>query len=208
MLLFRQGLVKLLNSLEYIEVAGEAANASEAIEKARLVKPDLVLMDINMPEGCSVRSIRKIKEEIPGIKVVALANNDKDMNLLLDALKNGAEGYLLKSMKFEGFVRCLNGCFEGEMAISRDLAQQFFTGVIQPKRIKETAGDKKLFLSLCNQEKAVLKLVYQGLTNKEIANRLLVSESTVKKQLHYILHKLNLNNRAKLARYAFEENLI
>ncbi|MHB1420091.1 MAG: response regulator [Bacillota bacterium] len=206
--LFRLGLIQLLNSLEKIEVVGEAADALEAIERARIVRPDMILMDINMPGGCGIESIREIKEEITGAKIVVLMDNDKDMNLLIEALKSGAEGYLLKSMNFEGFVRCLNGCFEGELAIPRDLAQKIINGVYKPKIKRESINEKKIFLLLCHRDKEVLKLVYQGLTNKEIATRLMVSESTVKKQLHHIMQRLNLNNRVQLAKYAVEENII
>ncbi|MHB1418949.1 MAG: response regulator [Bacillota bacterium] len=204
MTLFRQGLVLLLKTQERFDVVAEAEDGSEALEKARQLLPDLILMDI-MPDCSNIKYIKAIKEEMPHVKVVILTSNE-DYLILFQALKDGAEGYLLKSMNFEGLARCLKGCFEGELTIPRVLAQKVITGYFRQKEASDSTQSKHLNI-LSRREKEILQHVSLGFSNKEIGNRLMISESTVKKHLHHILKKLALNNRVQLVNYAMEEKL-
>ncbi|MHB1125401.1 MAG: response regulator [Bacillota bacterium] len=202
--LFRQGLTQLLNLQDTLEVVGEAANGMEALEKARLLAPDLILMDI-VPDLCGTKYVKLIKEEMPQVKVVVLTSNEDDLSLF-QALKDGAEGYLLKTMNFDGLIRCLKGCFEGELAIPRVLAQKIISGMLKQREQVETTEIKQAN-SLSRREKEILQQVSLGLTNKEIGNSLMICESTVKKHMHHVLKKLGFNNRVQLVNYALEGKL-
>ncbi|MHB1420093.1 MAG: LuxR C-terminal-related transcriptional regulator [Bacillota bacterium] len=201
--LFRQSLAQMFKSSDIFEVVGEAGNENEALKKALEVTPDLILMDLFVPSNHSLKFIQSIKEMLPETKVVILTKNE-DGQYLYECLRCGAEGYLLKSMNFEGLTRCLEGCFEGELAIPKILAHKIFTGVQKPKGTNDKSRDRVL----SRREKEVLQLVPHGMSNKEIGNCLVISESTVKKHLHHIMKKLSFNNRVQLVNYVLQETYL
>ncbi|MHB1125403.1 MAG: response regulator [Bacillota bacterium] len=205
--LFRRGLAELLNSQDEFIVVGEAGDGLEALEQARQLEPDLVLMDLVMP-GCSgMEALKRIKQELPQIKVIILTVHEENESVL-DALRNGAEGYLFKSMNFDGFARCLKGVFDGELAMPRSLAHKVIKEVFQIRGSgKKTASGSSSKDKLSQREIEVMKLVVQGLSNREIGNQMVISESTVKNHLHNILKKLNLSNRVQLVHYALQEGM-
>jgi len=196
--LVRNGISSLLMA-NNIEVVGEAGDGLEALEKARRLKPDIILMDINMPRCNGLDATRLIKAEMPDIKIVILTVSDDDDDLF-EAIKIGADGYLLKDIKGEEFLSFLAGVTRGEVAISSPMA----TKIIEEFARQSTGKSKSLSIDdeLTEREIEVLKLVSTGALNKEIALTLEVSENTVKFHLRNIMGKLHLKNRAGLASYA------
>lgn len=201
--LFRKGLASVLAAEKDFKVVGEAQDGVEAINKAKQLKPDIVLMDIYMPEADGLEATRRLKQSMSGVAVVMLTVSEEDKNLF-QAIKCGAHGYLLKSMEPQELLEMLRGVSTGEAPISRITAAK-----ILDQFSKHTPDDpqKKADQGLSPRELEVLGLVTKGLTNKEIANQLKIAESTVKKHLKSILEKLHLANRVQAAAFALEKSL-
>ena len=202
--LVRNGIVSLLKAND-IDVVGEAGDGLEALEKARQLRPDVILMDIMMPRCNGLEATRLIKAEMPEIKIVILTASD-DEEALFEAIKSGAEGYLLKNIKAEEFLAYLSGVVNGEAAIPPLLA----TKIIEEFARQSTRGAKTSApeSELTKKEIDVLKLVTAGALNKEIAATLGVTDNTVKYHLRNIMEKLHLRNRAQMAAYAVSKGLI
>lgn len=203
--LFRDGLATLLRA-RGMDVVGEASNGLEAVEKARALKPDLILMDVNMPQMTGLEATRIIKTERPDSKIVILTVSDDDDNLF-EAIKSGAQGYLLKSLQSQAFFELLNGVAQGEAPISRGLATKILGEFGKHLRQQNDApvGNKE---DLTEREKEVLRLVAEGSTNRDIATQLNVTENTVKYHLKNILEKLHLRNRAQAVAWAMQTGLL
>jgi DNA-binding NarL/FixJ family response regulator len=182
------------------EIIGEATNGQEALAKAKELMPDLILMDIRMPGGSGLEATRLIKEEMPYVKIVILSVSD-DVQDFFEAIKKGAQGYLLKNMEPEYWLDYIISIVQGEAPISREVASK----ILQEFSIQKTdaSGSK-----LSEREKEVLQLVSQGLGNKEIGKVLFITESTVKNHLRNILDKLHLQNRMQLIAFAYKNGLI
>lgn len=199
-LLSRKGIVSILSSHGMFEIIGEATNGQEALEKARELMPDLILMDIRMPGGSGLEATRLIKEEMPYVKIVILSVSD-DVQDFFDAIKKGAQGYLLKNMEPEYWLDYIISIVQGEAPISRDLASK----ILQEFSIQKADMSNN---KLSEREKEVLQLVSQGLGNRDIGKTLYISESTVKNHLRNILDKLHLQNRMQLIAFAYRNGLI
>ncbi len=201
--LFRQGIKGVLDSQTDFQVVGEAEDGRQAVELARELMPDLILMDLNMPGLGGLEATRLIKREMPAIKVVILTVSDEEENLL-EAIKSGAQGYLLKNLKLETFLDFLRGVFRGEAPISPLMAGKILGEFarLAAKPAEVTGGDE-----LTDRETEVLSLVARGSTNREIATALFISENTVKKHLQNILEKLHLQNRVQAAAFALRQGL-
>ncbi len=201
--LVRNGIASLLKA-NNIEVVGEASDGLEALEKARVLEPDIILMDIKMPRCNGLEATRLIKTEMPQVKVIILTVSDEDEDLF-EAIKSGAEGYLLKNIKAEQFIGLLSGVVKGEAAISPLLA----TKIIEEFARQTTSGERAAPGSqLTQREIEVLHLVVTGALNKEIASMLSITENTVKYHLRNIMEKLHLKNRAQMAAYAASKGII
>ena len=203
--LFRKALASLIDTLEDMEVVGEASDGREALERARELMPDLILMDIEMPGWDGLKATRLIKEEMPYVKIVMLTISDKEEDLF-EAIKSGAEGYLLKDIEPEELFGLLRGVYGGEAPISGQTAAAIlgeFARLAQKETWGPIAGK-----SITPREREVLQLVAQGATNKEIASQLFIAENTVKNHMRNILTKLHLENRVQAAAYALREGLI
>ena len=203
--LFRKGLASLIEPLEDMAVVGEASDGQEALDKARKLMPDLVLMDIHMPGWHGLKATQLIKEEMPYVKIIMLTVSDEDENIF-EAIKQGAAGYLLKDIKPEKLFKLIRGVYKGEAPVSRLAAAKIldeFARLAQETIPAPSSGE-----SLTRREREVLQLVAQGCTNKEIASQLFIAESTVKNHLRNILAKLHLQNRVQAVTYALREGLI
>ncbi|MFC2071150.1 response regulator [Chloroflexota bacterium] len=187
--LFRQGLSSLLGNCPDIQVVGEAGDGYEAIEKAREIMPDVILMDIMMPNCNGLEATRVIKDEMPSVKIVMLTVSESEENLF-QAIKLGAQGYLLKSVEAEELFQVLRGLPHGEAYVAPGIAA---------KILQEFAHHSYTTDHLSPREKDVLKLVTQGLSNKEISQSLNIAESTVKNHLRNIMEKLHVRNRVEAA---------
>jgi len=192
--LFREGLVNLFRYENDFTVVGEAEDADTALDKARELLPDLVLMDIDLPGADGVAATRRIKAELPHVSVVMLTVHD-DTEKLMEAVKAGAEGYLVKNIRSAELLEQLRGVKRGEAAISRRMAARILEEFRRPEELPEPEGD------LTQRELEVLELVADRLSNKEIAAQLFLSEHTVKNHLKNILSKLHLRSRRQAAAY-------
>jgi DNA-binding NarL/FixJ family response regulator len=197
--LFRDGLARLFAYEDDFLIVGEADSAPAAIEAAQQAVPDLVLMDVDMPGGGGIEATRRIKAELPATRVVMLTVHDDD-ETLFEAIKAGAQGYLVKSIRATEMLELLRGMVRGEAPISRSMAARILDEFSRGSRTQSTDEANPL-ASLTLREQEVLQLVSQRCTNKEIAQRLVLSEFTVKNHLSNILSKLHLRSRAEAARY-------
>jgi len=201
-LMLRKGVVSILSSSD-LEVVGEASNGQEALELVPKLRPDLVLMDINMPILDGVEATKKLKAAHPDLKVVILTVSEIDKDLF-EAIKAGADGYLLKNLGPEELVSCLRSAVAGEAPISSVMAAKMLKEFRQPRTGPTGKEDGQ---QLSPREIEVLRLASTGLTYKEIASKLYVAESTVKNHMRHILEKLHLRNRSEAVGYAIREGL-
>ena len=198
--LFRDGMVSLLKA-GGMQVVGEAKNGEEAVIEAARLKPDVILMDIDMPIMNGIDATRKITSAMPEVRVVMLTVSQED-HKLVDALRAGAKGYLLKSLNSDEFIKLLRGLEKGEPPIPSSVTIRLMNYVAQ-----QTVSNEALNESLTEREIELLGCLGLGLPNKLIADRLGVSDNTVKYHIKNILQKLNFNNRAEAAAYAVRHNL-
>ncbi len=203
--LFRKGLVSLLEDLPEFKVVGEASNGCEAIEAAKTLEPDLIFMDINMPECDGLEATKKIKEILPFIKIVMLTASEEDQ-FLFEAMKIGAQGYLLKDLELKQFLELLQTISKGEAILSSTMATKIFKEFNKNENESKTADSS--VDELTDRETTILKYVAEGLLNKEIADQLGISENTVKIHLRNILEKLHLKNRIQAAVYAVRQGIV
>jgi RNA polymerase sigma factor (sigma-70 family) len=202
--LFRKGLVSLMSEREGIEVVGDVENGLEAIQAARVTSPDLILMDVNMPECDGITAVKVLKKEMPQVQVIMLTAFDDDDNLFA-AIKNGADGYLLKNVSPSQFFNMLEGVTRGEAAIPKVLADRILQEFRKTEeQIRQSSESHQ---ELTPRERETLELLVQGKTNKEIANSLAISENTVKRHLVEIMEKLHLENRIQLAVFAVRQGM-
>lgn len=197
--LFRDGVISLLEAGGY-EVIGQAGDGRTALEKILLVHPDLVLLDINMPEMDGLQVLDHIKKAHPEIMVVILTVSE-DESHLVEAIKSGADGYLLKHLNSNEFLEMIAGLERGEAAITRSMASRLFKHVGHPPAARTDP-------LLSDREVDVLRLVAVGKANREIAADLSISENTVKFHLKNILIKLNVSNRTEAVMVAVKQKLL
>jgi len=201
--LFRKGLASLLSSNKGFKVVGEAQDGTEALNKAKDLKPDLILMDVYMPGGNGLEATRRIKETLPSVKVVILTVSEEDKNLF-EAIKCGAHGYLLKKIEPRDLFEMLRGVFRGEAPISRATAAKILNEfAAQAHRATEEMPEERL----SPKEREVIEFLTKGWTNKEIGNKLGITENTVKNHLKNILDKLHLENRVQAAAFALQRKM-
>ena len=201
--LFRDGLRSLLEA-RGVDVVDEARNGREAVELARFHRPDVVLMDLAMPELSGLQATRLISAELAEVKVVILTASEEDADLF-EAIKSGAQGYLRKDLESGEFFALLEGVARGEPAFTPGLARKVLREFVRsgPPRGEGSGGP------ITDREQQVLELLVQGVTsNRELAERLVVSENTVKYHLRNILSKLHLHNRAEVVAYALRHGLV
>ncbi len=203
--LFREGLASLLNRRDGIEVTGLAKDAVEAVRKAVVLRPDVVLMDLAMPRGGGLAATRMILAERPEQTICVLTISGQPADLFA-AIEAGARGYLLKTVPLEDLCRALVALAHGGSVISPQLAVRLLREFARLTPAPKPASAETASLSA--REREVLELVAQGASNKEIAARLVIGENTVKVHLRNILDKLHLRNRQQAAAFAAESGLI
>jgi len=198
----RLGLKALLSRHPRFEIIGEASNADEAVSRARVHKPDVVVMDIRLPGKSGIDATREIVSILPETKVIILTSFADD-DLLMEAVAAGATGYVLKQIGSDDLVRSLEAVGRGEALLDPAMMNKAFA------RLREAARKDRgeAFKMLTEQEGKIIALVARGQTNREIANELFLSEKTVRNYVSSILGKLGLSHRAQAAAYAVEHGL-
>jgi two-component system NarL family response regulator len=199
--LFLEGLQYLLET-HGVEVAGTAKNGREALEKSRILKPDIILMDIKMPKCSGLDALRLIKAEMPDIKVVMLTTSEEDEDLF-NAVKCGASGYLLKNTNAKELVGILSDIEKGEASFSPELAANLL------KEFRNRDTEKVMHNEgLTKRQLDVLEMVAKGITYKDVGEALGLTERTVKYHMGKILELLHLENRAQVIAYAARIGLV
>ncbi len=204
--LFRDGLRSLLEA-RGIDVIGEARDGQEAVEQARQLKPDVVLMDLAMSPVNGLAATRLISAELSSVKVVILTASEDDTDLF-EAIKSGAQGYLFKNLESGEFFRLLDGVARGDPALTPGLARKLLGEFARPAPPPQASATIPV-VALTDREREVLDLLVQGVTsNRELAERLVVTENTVKYHLRNILDKLHVQNRAQVVAYAVRHGMV
>lgn len=198
----RLGLRTLLDRHPDFAVVDEAATAKEAVQKALLLHPDVVVMDIRLLGGSGIDACRKIVEQEPRTKVIMLTSYAED-EMLFDAIAAGACGYVLKQIGSDDLIRAVEAVGRGEALLDPALTRRVFDRVREATRKEH----EESFANLTDQEMRVLAYVAEGKTNREIAEALFLGEGTVRNYVSSVLKKLHLTNRAEAAAYAVEHNL-
>ena len=204
--LFRRGLEMVLSNESDLELVGEASDGQEAIEKAQETMPDVVLMDVRMPKRSGIEATAQIKELLPHVKILMLTISDEEADLY-DAIKAGASGYLLKEIPIEEVSDAIRSVWAGQSRISPSMASKLLTEFAAISKATEERPQMPA-PRLTEREMEVLKLVAQGLNNRDIAKKLFISENTVKNHIRSILEKLHLHSRMEAVVYAVREKMI
>jgi DNA-binding NarL/FixJ family response regulator len=205
--LFRRGIVTVLTNQANIKVVGEATNGLEAIEKAAELVPDVIVMDLNMPQCSGLEATQALQTKMPHLNILVLTVSENEADLF-SAIKFGATGYMLKNTEPEELVQGIYHIANGGVIISPSMAAKLLT------EFKDSTTDAQARVTadeeanLSPREDEVLRLVSQGATNREIADSLFISENTVKTHLRNIMDKLHLANRSQAAAYAVKRGLV
>jgi two-component system nitrate/nitrite response regulator NarL len=206
----REGMRTIVSAVPDFVVVGEASSGEEALVLTDKLVPDVILMDINMPGMGGLEAVKVIKSAQPSVKIIMVTVSD-DVSHLFEALKKGAQGYLLKNLNPSSWRDYLRAVAVDEAPLNPELAMSILREFADRKNNstpshfmeKEPAGG-----GLTPREKEILQVVARGQTNREVAMTLSLSEHTVKNHLKSILHKLHLNNRVQLTRYAYESGMV
>lgn len=200
--LLRQGIKQLIEMEADMEVVGEASNSADGVAKALALEPDLILLDLNMPEVNGIETLRILRQQDVAARIVIFTVSDHEDDVVA-ALRAGADGYLLKDMEPEDLLTQLHQAAVGRMVISDSLT----TLLAQALRSQKAEPVRPDFDSLTPREREILKLIADGLSNKMIARRLDISDGTVKVHVKHLLKKLNLRSRVEVAVWAVGEGL-
>lgn len=205
--LFRRAIATLIDEQDDMTVVGQAENGLQAVEKAHALKPDIVVTDVEMPVMNGVEATRLIREQLPGIRVVMLTVSEADDHLF-DAIRFGAQGYLLKDLRPAELYDLIRAVMRNETPLSPAIAGRLL-GDIRDGAISRHVPDEapEDAPTLTRRELEVLRLVADGLSNKEIAATLFITEGTVKNHVHNALEKLQLENRTQAAAYIVRQGL-
>lgn len=199
----RQGLKQILELEDDIIVTAQASNGDEAVKLAREKKPDIILMDINMPGTNGLQAIKELKQDKYPFKIIVLTIHE-DREYLFKTIQMGAEGYILKDAEPSVLIEAIRNVFKGESYIQPNMTKEL---VKEFNRITLHEKGKNEENNLTAREIEVLQLIAEGMINKEIAKQLYISEKTVKNHVSNIFKKLNVSDRTQAAIYAFKNNI-
>lgn len=202
--LFRRGMTMLLGIEEGIEVVGEASNGAEGVELVISTAPDVVLLDVRMPKQSGIEACVAIKAAVPATKIIMLTVSDEEADLY-EAVKSGASGYLLKDSSIEEVAQGIRVVADGQSLISPSMAAKL---IDEFKTMSKPDRDTGPALKLTERELEVLRLVAKGLSNRDVATQLAISENTVKNHVRNILEKLQLHSRMEAVMYAVRAKLV
>jgi DNA-binding NarL/FixJ family response regulator len=203
--LFREGMRNIIRHWDDYEVVGEAANGLEALNLSRKLLPDIILMDIAMPVMDGIHATKQIASEMPATRIVILTMSEKEEDLF-NAIRCGAQGYVLKDTPSKRLHDELRRLLQGETPLSGLMATKVLEEFGRSSSSTQLPCESRE--PLTEREQQVLELLVEGLSNVEIAEKVYLSENTIKKHLHNILEKFHLNNRVEAAVYAVREGLV
>ncbi len=190
----RTGIKSLLDAQEDMKVVGEASSAEEGIRRVGYDEPDLVVLDVRLPDRSGVEACRDIRERFPEVKVLMLTSF-ADEEALMSAILAGASGYVLKRVKGTDLVEDIRRVGSGESLLDPEMTESLFN------RIRSGPKDDPLLSRLTNQERAIVQLIASGLTNKQIAEEMFLAEKTVKNYVSNLLTKMGMSRRSEAAAY-------
>jgi DNA-binding NarL/FixJ family response regulator len=199
--LFRVGLARLLEEDERVKIVGQAGDGAEAVKQAGSLKPDVVLMDLKMPNLDGIEATRQIVASHPGVKVLLLTTFEAD-NHVIQALKAGASGYILKDSRPDSIVSSLLAVMAGERVMASAVANRVL------EMLTGTTTPKEFYDGLTGREIEILKLLAGGMANKQIAYKLKISEKTVRNHVSNMYEKLNIYDRSQAVLYAVRKGLV
>jgi DNA-binding NarL/FixJ family response regulator len=200
-ILFREGLVSLISRQPDMQVVGEAGSVAEAVEAARRLKPDMILMDFNLPDGNGLDATRIILAEHPPIKIIFLTIYDEDERLF-GAVRLGAKGYLLKNIPVTQLLAALHAVDRGEPALSMDMITRLMGELTRSPAPEAQSTETDPLAGLTTREMEVLRELATGASNRSIADHLFISENTVRNHVHNLLEKLGLASRREAVNLA------
>ncbi|HET7400007.1 MAG TPA: response regulator transcription factor [Intrasporangium sp.] len=207
--LYRRGLLTILDTEDGIEVVGEAADGVEAVTRAVDLIPDVILMDVSMPKRGGIEACRVVREQVPSARILMLTSSEDEVNLF-EAVRAGANGYLLKNVPPEEVAAGIRGLHNGQSLLSPLMASKLlteFASLSAPQTRPAPAAGLEL-PRLTDRELDILRLVARGRLNREIAGELFISENTVRNHIRNILDKLQMHSRMEAAMYAVRQRLI
>lgn len=205
--LFREGLAKIINSQTDLEVVGQAEDGLEALTLVYELKPDLIVMDINMPLSDGLEATRLIRSSNPQARIIILTAYEEEEKLF-EAIKAGAQGYILKNSSAAGLLRGLRGALVGESTIPRKLATQVLAEFANLSKRPENNTNGETVPLLTRRESEILNIMATGVTNQEIAEKLSISLQTVKTHVSSILEKLQAKSRHHATELGLKQGLI
>lgn len=198
-----EGIKEILKEEPEFRIVAEATSGEEAVEKVSKLQPDVVLMDIHLPDMNGKEATRLIKKACPTVKIIMVTVSDNIVDLF-ESIKNGAQGYLIKNLEHDSWIPYIKSIIRDEAEIDNVFATKMLKEFSSADRMKFVGEEEEL----SNREKEILILVAKGLTNKEISIKLEISEYTVKNHLKSIFQKLHVQNRVQLANYAYSHGYI
>ena len=204
--LFREGLKSLLIRHSEFELVGEAGDGDDGLRKAKRLRPDLVVMDISLPDVSGIEVTRNIRELLPETKVVILSMHSK-IDYITNAFQAGARGYIVKESATERLLECLEAVSKGERFMDSSLHYKVVENVMKSREQEAKLTDTG-YNALTRREQEVMRLLAQGLSSKKIAEKLFISPKTVKNHRSNIMSKLDLHSTVELVRYAAKFGLI
>ena len=199
--LFREGIVNLLSASPQIEIVGQAENGQEAIEKSKALKPDIVIMDINLPVINGVVATRILHTELPAIKVLILSMH-AEKHFIKEALEAGATGYLFKDCTYNQLIEAINTVYQGNKYLSAKITEVLIDDYLNKEE------DPDIQQKLTERESEIFKLLVEGASTLEISKQLFISVKTVGTHKQHILEKLNLKSTVDLIKYAIKKGII
>jgi DNA-binding NarL/FixJ family response regulator len=203
--LFREGVKTLVEHTPHFKVVGEAGNGEEALALAKALKPDLVLMDLSLPDQSGIEVTRQIRTFLPDTRVVIVSMHSK-VDLVTKAFQAGATGYVVKESATEKLVECMKAVSNGEYFLDTSLSQKVVSNLVKSSARASDLDSR--YQSLTRREQEVLRLVVEGLSAKEIGERLFISPKTVENHRTNIMNKLDIHSTMQLVRYAAKLGLI
>ncbi|MGV8120703.1 MAG: response regulator [Candidatus Xenobiia bacterium LiM19] len=205
--LVREGFAKMLELEPQFEVLGQSSSARDAIEKTRNLKPDIVLMDIKLPGINGIEATRMIKSEFPDVEVIILSMYDEE-EYVMESVKAGATGYVLKDISADELFSAIKVVHSGGSLIQPGLARKVLKEFAHMAKESPQGSGKSVLKELSDREIEVLQSVSEGKSNKEIAEKLMISEKTVKAHLRTIFRKLEVSDRAQAVAEAMRKGLV